>query len=391
MKPILHALTLLLTILSATVMYGCSDSEPDKPITTVSRTVLVYMVADNNLSGYASSDIDEMRRGVMNGTGLSGGRLLIYYSGPDKRPRLLEIDRTGKEQELAVYDAGVSSVSIERMQQVLNDTKALSPADSYGLVLWSHATGWMSETGTIEESRATETGCLNPQSFGYDGSAGLRMKLSSLADALDGNHFEFIYFDCCHMATVEVVYELRHVTDRIIASPTELDVEGMPYDLNINRLFASIPDLQGALDNTFDFYDRRYSDGTGYGCCISLLNTTAIENLAAATRAIFDSGIKTPAAYDPVKYFRNETKVHGIYDMNHYITTICSDPQLMAGWQAAFNDVVMSFRTTEHVFLLPAEHFAGLGCHIIRSQADVDLYGYTDTEWWTDVASHAQF
>ena len=103
------------------------------------------------------------------------------------------------------------------MRRVVSDARELAPADGLGLVLWSHGTGWISDTGSINEP-SEASGMMSPLSFGMDGR--LTMKISSLRCALEGNSFDFIYFDCCHMATVEVAYELRHLTPRIVASPT---------------------------------------------------------------------------------------------------------------------------------------------------------------------------
>lgn len=40
---------------------------------------------------------------------------------------------------------------------------------------------------------------------------------------------EYILFDDCYMSSLEVAYELRHVTNYMIACPTEVMVFGMPY------------------------------------------------------------------------------------------------------------------------------------------------------------------
>lgn len=397
MKPIVNILYIFLACLAAAAFAGCSgDDEPSLPAPpepqTAHRTVLVYMVANNNLSSFASDDIDEMKAGVTCQGALADGRWLVYYSGPDMRPRLLELLADGTERELKVYDAAVSSVSIERMRQEVADARALAPADGLGLVLWSHGTGWISDSGSIDEP-SSSAAMASPLSFGMDGNRRLSMKIPSLRRALEGGTFDFIYFDCCHMATVEVAYELRHVTPRIVASPTELGVEGMPYALNVSPLMSAQPDLAGALGNTFAYYERQLEAddpfNPGYGCCISLLNTAALDDLADATRAIYLAGAATPAGYDAVPYFRRGI-TSGIYDMRHHIRAVCPDPDLLARWEAAFDKVVMTTRSTPKVYFLPADDFAGLGHNVIRTEADTSN-GYTETQWWADVASHIVF
>lgn len=383
--------------LAAAFFAACSGSdEPAAPVepqpTPAHRTVLVYMVANNNLSSFAADDIAEMKTGMSRLGDRAAGRWLVYYSGPDLRPRLIELLADGTECELKEYDTAVSSVSIERMRQVVSDARGLAPADGFGLVLWSHGTGWISDSGSINEP-SEASGMQSPLSFGMDGYRRLTMKISSLRRALEGNSFDFIYFDCCHMATVEVAYELRGLTSRIVASPTELGVEGMPYDLNVASLLATQPDLAGALANTFGFYERQLAAADplspGYGCCISLLNTAALDGLAAATRDIYLSGTTTPDSYVAVPYYRAGI-TSGICDMRHHIRAICSDPALLARWETAFSNVVMATRTTPEVYFLQADDFAGLGHNVIRSEADTSQ-GYTETQWWTDVASNISF
>ena len=75
----------LLAIITTATMGSCSGSEPD-PIPepeTLDRTILVYMVADNNLSYQYRADtlnIEKMEQAARDGS-LNGGNLVIYYDG----------------------------------------------------------------------------------------------------------------------------------------------------------------------------------------------------------------------------------------------------------------------------------------------------------------------
>jgi len=339
------------------------------------------MAANNNLNGYATKDLNEMKTGVANGTGLNGGRLIVYYASQKSAPRLIEINADGSKTVLKTYPSG-NNLTITRMRTVISDTKMLAEADDYGLILWSHGTGWLNDGGVINEPKSQ----ISPTSFGYDDNDGSKMKLTSLARAIDEIHWSFIYFDCCHMATVEVAYELRHLTDRIAASPTELGADGMPYDRNVRCFFQSEPDLAGAISNTFNFY----TDGSlksSPGCAISLINTSGLDELAAATVSIFRSGATPANGYQPVKYFRRQIMTTGIYDMYHYIHATGCDPTLIANWDAAFEHTVIKSYATDQVFGLNSDNFHGLGSQIINNPADANVYEYTDTSWWKDVVS----
>lgn len=285
------------------------------------------------------------------------------------------------------------------MQRVISDFKRLSPARNYGIVFWSHGTGWISESGSIDESSSSENKMMTPLSFGSDGYAGKHMKITSLAKALSGHSFEFIYFDCCHMGSVEVAYELRHATDNLVASTTELGVEGMPYDLNVTPLLKGRYDQ--AADNTFNYYNRKYDtlDETGapdissYGCSISTLYLPALDGLAAATRDVFAANTVLPSGYKSVQHYRSYVVPNGnMFDFNHYIKALCGDnSSLYSQWRTQFDKVVKNHNTTPRVFTLNASEFSGLTSNIITSQEDFDLTGdktgYRETAWWTDVVS----
>lgn len=347
------------------------------------RTVLVYMVSNNDLRRYARADMLEMADGVKAGALDRGGRLLVYSSLPNETPRLYELLPDGSESLIKSYTDNASSVNIKRMRAVIGDAKTAAPADDYGLVLWSHAAGWLNDSGVIDEGSsrsAASPALISPLWFGSDGQPAKKMSITSLARALEGHHFSFIYFDCCHMATVEVAYELRHATDRIVASPTELGVEGMPYNRNLACFFLPKADIDAAAFNTFDYYNTNSIPG----CAISVIDTGALDRLAASTRDIL-TDFPYPADYSRIPYFRKVIMTTGIFDLADYIEARCTDPQRLTEWRRDFDAVVTSFRTTDKVYFLDASRFHGLGTQIVESADDAEVYDYTATSWWTDV------
>lgn len=396
---------LIYSLIAILCFQSCSDEpkvpgDPLQPPTVIAdRAVLVYMVADNNLSGYAADDIDEMKTGMQSSDVPDACRWIVYYSGPDHKPRLMEIDRDGNENIIAQYDNADLSVTVSRMQSVVSDFKRLSPARNYGMVLWSHGTGWISESGSVAETIGSKNDVLSPLSFGSDGYAGKRMKITSLAKAISGDKFEFIYFDCCHMASVEVAYELRHATNNLVASTTELGVKGMPYDANVPLLLKGSYDM--AADNTFNFYNRLYGtvdkfgdpDISSYGCSISTLYLPAIDALAEATRDVLAFNAVLPSGYTAVPHYREAVVPGGnMFDFDHYIRALCGDDtRLYTLWRSQFDLVVKNHKTTPRVFYLNAADFSGLSTNIIRSQEEFDSEGdkngYRETAWWADVVS----
>lgn len=105
-----------------------SNDEPVPP--TAARTVLVYQVANNNLSTYAADDIREMLNGSQNGGIPDNSHLLVYSSNPGGIT-LSEIKK-GTQTVLKTYADNSLSVTSERMREVFDDMRRLAPAADYG-------------------------------------------------------------------------------------------------------------------------------------------------------------------------------------------------------------------------------------------------------------------
>ena len=385
-------------LILAVVMTACdSKDEPTPPDPNekdeASRTVLVYMIASNNLGNdylhFDRDDLDEMLEAAREG-GLGDGRLLVYHNpyGTDfgNAPQLLEVTPDGLEV-LKSYpdDPSIYSTGIERMREVIADMKNTAPAESYGLVLWGHAKGWMTESGDIVEKTV-------PRSYGHD--RGKWMSLTSLAKALDGERFDFLYIDCCLMGTVEVVYELRNVAPVIAASPTEVEGEGMPYQLNVPMFLSPNPDMNLAAKNSYEYHLK------GGRCCqMVVVNTDAIPALASASRAIYAIATGFPEGLSSIQIlsqrFDSTSAQYGhcrpVYDFESYMQLLATDnPQLLQTWQKAYDACISYKASTPTEFNgIPVETYGGLGSFIIKKPTDTHYRGYNLTQWWADVASAA--
>lgn len=103
------------------------------------------------------------------------------------------------------------SASGEVLHSVIHDAITAFPAMEYGLILWSHGTGWLPEGvfDTLKHGNRSKF-----RSFGFD--SGKEMKITELAENLPVK-FEFIIFDACLMSNIETLYELRNAANYIIA------------------------------------------------------------------------------------------------------------------------------------------------------------------------------
>ncbi|MDE5786250.1 MAG: hypothetical protein K2H98_06925, partial [Duncaniella sp.] len=270
-------------------------------------------------------------------------------------------------------DPEIYSVDSDRMREVIADMKRYAPADDYGLVLWSHANGWM------ETSMS--------RSFGEDRKQ--TMKISSLAAALDGRDLSFIYFDCCSMASVEVMWELRQAAPVIAASGIELPADGMPYQLTLPYFFAAgKADVVGAARTTFEYYDAM--SGSSRTCAMTVTDTSALQELAEVSATIFEGVTEfDPSLADVQPYFRNSVRTY-MYDFEDYFERLNPDTQLLDAWRAALDKAILYKASTPSLFnIVDIDRYCGLGCYVIRDRYEIAAFNYNHREWYRDVVSRS--
>lgn len=250
------------------VFVACGKSDDVQPETA--RTVMVYMAANNSLASDAFDNLNQMEAAYKD----MDGKLLVYARLFGYSPRLYEIvyDESPeiKSKVLKTYaDHNSSDPAI--MQMVFNDLQQLAPSKSYGAILWSHATNWFPADLYLPKTR----------SFGDDNFAS--MDVQELKDALPRN-LDFLMFDACSMASVEVLYELKDVTPYVLASPTEVLAVGMPYHQVAKHLFAK--DVRTGLMQVAQSYHDYYQAQAGLyqSATFSLVETNQLSDLAAAMK-----------------------------------------------------------------------------------------------------------
>lgn len=387
MKKFRYILYILaLAVFAGAMLPSCSDdeprTEPDPEPKPVNRVVLVYMSANNNLGGYFdANDLKEMKQAAVAGD-IADGRLLVYRHGLNAdetavEQRLFEILPDGTEKILVEYDSELSSVSMERMGQVLDDAERLAPAESRGLMLWSHADGWINVGFENPEEPAA-----SPKGFGQDGSK--KMSISALGRVLEGRYFDFIYFDCCYMASVEVMYELRKSAGLFAASSAELPADGARYHEALKYLFQPELDLVSAVKVSFDYYKQQNSSG----CTLSVVRSDALEPLAAATAEMYDLHPSQPQRGE-VQQFENSG--NRFFDFDHYMEKLLVEqPSLYNNWKTTLDAAVCFQGATERIYMVNrfyVRRHCGLTTHILYTPEDAAKNGYNQLKWYRDVVS----
>ena len=286
-KNVFYTVMMMMAVLMTACSSNDDDLEPVQPAlkkgesrtVAQAKTVLVYMAGRNSLAGMVNKDLNEMKLGSKRLD--SNDNLLVFVrrDKTEKMPWLARIKNGVVTDSVSLSDMGITSSDGENrasdpvvMEGVMHYAFSHYPAmdGNYGLVLWGHGSGWLMDN---------EVKRVNSRAFGVDkGEDGraLWMNIPTMANILKGMpHLKFIMADCCNFMCLEVLYELRNVTDYIIGSPAEIPDEGAPYDEIVPDMFA---------DGRFytSIIDKYYKSVNGY-LPLTAVQSSQMEQLAQAT------------------------------------------------------------------------------------------------------------
>lgn len=262
------------------------------------------------------------------------------------------------------------------MEEVLKDMQKIAPSDSYGLILGSHASGWMK--GNSVQSKA----------FGDDD--GYNINIPDLADVLKNSFSEkldFVLFDACMMGTAEVGYELKEITSHCIASVMETPALGFPYKQIFSYLYSENIDYSAVCHEFISFNKINNAWGT---CAV--MDCSQMENLASAVKAklsewqdalssvsmqnVQQYGVNSYKyfSYDVLDFFRELGGKSGVAetDLNEAIASI----------QTVLNEAVIAKECipnpSNSSFRVDEARFCGIGMYIPK---EYNPYVANKTAW----------
>ncbi len=353
-----------LFLLLSVVLLLCACNHNDEPASVTNRTVLVYMVADNSLSANVQANLDSMMYGYKATSNV--GNLLIYLDNANSTPVLYKLskDKNGSvTKDIVKNYSEQNSLDVSVMKGILSDAYASYPAESYGLVLWSHGYSWIpspSNTVTTKwfgQDNSTKT---NGDSNNY-------MDIPDLANALSAApHLDFIMFDACFMSSAEVAYELKDKTDYLIAAPTEVIDLGFPYRQIIAPMFSSDKNYTQIASDYYNYYNSM--DGEYKSATIAVIKCSELDNLAAATKKIISAHVSDVNSFVPSSlqlYDRVSYSSHFAYDLGNFIQDIATTDEWTA-YQKQLDATVIYKKATSYFIELKIDydHYSGLAAYV---------------------------
>lgn len=334
------------------------------------RTVMVYLAANNSLIDAAYKNINQMEEAI----GDVDGDLIVYARLQGVKPALYRIlpDKSSEIRSRIVKEyAPHNSSDPAVMKQVLDDIQSLYPAQTYGLILWSHATGWIPPV----------QGGVKVKSFGDDN--GNVMDIKDFGHALPDD-LDFILFDACSMASVEVLYEIKDKASYFISSPGEVIANGMPYGMITNDFFQhGVKPYQVIAQKYYDHYNRQ--SNLMRSATVSVIDSRQLMGLAIESKQLL-SQFKSP--YPNLK--RNEIQRMDFdrsgnpliaFDYKDFLVSNFGTNNTARVIQQ-LSKVVMFKANTPSFNNLEIKHNGGITCYIPTSENEGVLHDYYRTLAW---------
>lgn len=395
----------IIVLLAAVVlcMTSChGHEEDDKPV----DVVLIYLSANNNLAADARAEIEEIENSWLPAAKDPTQILLVFLDlgGNPTLTRYTHNDKGIMSSEVVMtYPQGTDSATKEVLAQVLADAYKAYPADTKGLVLWSHGSGYLpvgyytTPTDPIyydydcEEPVSNEP-MLDPyadrvksmcgfKSFGANYTTGTEMDIKDLRSTLEKYHFRFVAFDACLMGGAEVAYELRSVADYILASPTETLVSGFPYD-KMMQLFFDKDNTEEAMKSCGRAYYNDYYENFDQGT-IGVYKTSELPALAQACNTIFTNHREEilNLNHSQVQKFYRMNRPY-FYDMESLVRQVATNDEY-AAFLSAMSDAVIYKAATAEFLEIVINEYSGLSTYFPRSEY-TNLNAYYKTLSWNN-------
>lgn len=333
----------------------------EKPTT---QTVIMFFPWSTNLLPHIKKNIQDMSETIEK-IGLKDERVIVCLSSSPYDAELLELKYTNGKcftDTLMHYTEKSFTSSID-IADMLNDVKSISPAEKYGLIIGCHGMGWLpvvqTKMNNIHNKFHYEMENV-PMTRYFGGlSSEFQIETKSLAEGIlySGMEMEYILFDDCYMSSIEVAYDLRNVTDYLIACPTEILAYGFPYHKCGEFLIGEV-DYSALINAFLDFYENyHYPYGTA-----AVTNCKYLEDLAEMVKEInmikkeyVRNNIQIMDGYEPALF----------YDFKDYIYNICTNSHLFNEFSVLFDKTVPYKCCTEKYFsalkgTMPINDFSGI-------------------------------
>lgn len=364
------AVYILLFIFSFSIFFSCSKDDGQTVI--INQVLLVYLAGDNSLSGESYEKLEAVRSGWNRD---QHTKILIYHDPSDAPPKLMEVIENNRIRLIEEYPEENSAAPLV-FHRIVTDAKTVYPQAVFNLLAFSHASGWLPH-GRLSSPKSRQ----DTKSVLADGSSG--MELTDFASAIPDNAFDYIIFESCFMAGIEVSYQLRNKAHYVVSSSAEIVSPGFTsvYPSHVNELLSGDPLLFAQA--AFGYFDSQ--SGWMRSATFSVIRTDQLDALAAYIKANCD--YTKPITMTDIQYF-DRNNYHLFADFEDYYSRLLEkdDQRQEIG---ALIDHCIVWKAATPYFMAGYNGFtisrhSGMTTFIMQEEYPLLNTRYTELDWYKD-------
>lgn len=383
------------------------------------QTILVFLpwTGGNSSIGLTealSNNIDSICAGIKDKKGLNNTRVLVFFSNNANNSTLFDLTYNDVTKEVSrtpikTYE-GSAYNSANGFADILNEVRQNAEALNYALIIGGHGCGWscaddwknypnQAKSFNTQQTLSYDTPFSGIQ-FGTDpdnpttrffGSVDRKensIDLSTLVEGIkqSGIKMQYILFDVCYMGNVETAYELKDVTNYLIASSSEIIAKGIPYRSMWSYLNGTTPNYNSLVNGIVNFYKK---STTPY-CNMAAIDCRQLDALANVMKEINQKyTLDTTIPLDSIQPLDGFLP-HLSYDMAVYVDSLRPNGYLKEQFSNQLKKTVKAAAHTDCAYTalrqypevtIKIKNYCGLSISD-PSQHPVAIRGKEKTGWW---------
>ena len=406
--------TLFICMISLAMTFtGCSEEAFDTDSVN-KQTILVFYPwtgdkSRTGLLGDLQNNIDSICDGIIDRKGLNNSRVLVFLSDKYNHSTLydLQYNATTKSVDrvpLKEYE-GASYASAEGIADILNEVKTQASALNYALIVGVHGCGWTYASDWSKYPDYARPSVTRPRDnnfsgiqFGPDPNAPLTrffgsvslaenaMEISTLAEGIreSGLKMQYILFDACYMSNIETAYELKDVTNYMIASGSEIMAAGLPYRSMWSYLNSPTPNYSGIVSTSVNFY----KNSSAPFCNLAAIDCRQVEKLAGVMKDInAENQLQASVNLDSIQHL-DGFRPNLFYDLETYVDSLHPSGYLLDQFKSQLKLTIKASDHTDEAYTyifspdyIKIKNYCGITISD-PSQHSVAIKGREKTGWW---------
>ena len=406
--------TLFICSISLAMTFTSCSEEAFDTDSVNKQTILVFYPwtgskSYTGLLGYLQNNIDSICDGIIDRKGLNNSRVLVFLSDKYNHSMLydLQYNATTKSVDrvpLKEYE-GASYASAEGIADILNEVKTQASALNYALIVGVHGCGWTYASDWSRYPYYARPSVTRPRDnnfsgiqFGPDSNAPLTrffgsvslaenaMDISTLAEGIreSGLKMQYILFDACYMSNIETAYELKDVTNYMIASGSEIMAAGLPYRSMWSYLNSPTPNYSGIVSTSVNFY----KNSSAPFCNLAAIDCRQVEKLASVMKEInAQYQLSASVSLDSIQHL-DGFRPNLFYDLETYVDSLRPSGYLLDQFKSQLKLTIKASDHTDEAYTciyssdsFKIKNYCGITVSD-PSQHSVAIKGREKTGWW---------